>query len=108
MSVQRDYWAECVEAALADMGVPVSLDQIQYVAEAIMGAYENYGTAFGHDAIPNPLSAELEKTRRDLKRESEKRICRECNGSGVEVMQGPVHSSISECYKCRGSGFIYL
>ncbi len=59
-----DYWNECIEAAFSDAGIEATPEQIDQVAGDVEGAHENYGMAFGHDAIPNPMNAELERLRK--------------------------------------------
>ena len=99
-----DYWKECISEALEDADLKASDEQIQNIAGWVEGAHENYGMAFGHDCIPNPQTLEIEGLQKELKKEREKVICRECNGNGRITEQGPVHSYNSECSQCRGEG----
>lgn len=62
-----DYWDECIAEAFEDAGIEATADQIETVAGWVEGAHENYGMAHGYDAIPNPLSSEVEKLRRQIK-----------------------------------------
>lgn len=102
-----EYWNECIKEAFEDAGINATDDQINTVVSWVEGAHENYGMAFGHDCISNPLKEENEKLQQQLKIEQEKRICGKCKGSGIEVTYGPYHSSMSSCYKCNGEGYIY-
>ena len=63
-----DYWKECIAEAFDDVGIEASKEQIDTVAEWIAGAHENYGMAFGHDCIPNPMESEVEKLKTHIKK----------------------------------------
>ena len=102
-----DYWKECITEAFCEAGINATPEQISLVTSCAEGAHENYGMAHGHDCIPNPLLAENDSLRRELRREREKEICPECRGKGRLITPGPIHSGDSECWKCRGTGFIY-
>lgn len=54
-----DYWKECIEAAFNDAGIEATPEQIEAVAGDVECGHENYGMAFGHDAIPNPMHLEV-------------------------------------------------
>ena len=58
-----DYWIEALEFALEDVDRTgaFSTDEIRTLAESLEGSAEQQGMAFGYDAIPNPLIAEIEK-----------------------------------------------
>lgn len=99
-----DYWNECISEAFDDAGISATKEQIKNVAISVQGGHENYGMAFGYDAIPNPLETENKRLKKQLTQEKEKVFCDKCRGSGRIIMQGPSHSSESECYKCRGEG----
>jgi len=55
-----DYWNECISEAFDEAGIDATKEQIDGVAEFVEGAHENYGMAFGHDCIPNPMKSEVE------------------------------------------------
>jgi Cys-tRNA synthase (O-phospho-L-seryl-tRNA:Cys-tRNA synthase) len=55
-----DYWKECVSESFDDAGIVATKEQIDIVASWVDGAHENYGMAFGYDAIPNPMLTEVE------------------------------------------------
>lgn len=99
-----DYWKECVFEALLDVGLDATDTQIEIIARAVEGAHENYGMAFGYDAIPNPLLIENDRLKREIKIERDKVLCTECKGIGRIITYGPYHSSDSECWKCKGEG----
>ena len=99
-----DYWVECITEALDEVGIVATQEQIITVAGIVEGSHENYGMAFGHDCIPNPLRTENERLKKDLKDEQEKVICKECKGKGYTVSYGGSFQSESQCYKCRGEG----
>lgn len=99
-----DYWTECIEEALDCAGLVATKDQIAIVADFVSGAHDNYGMAFGHDRIPNPMVEENRKLQESLDKERHKRVCKECKGSGEIIIYGPTHCSVSQCDKCRGEG----
>lgn len=99
-----DYWNECIAEAFEDAGITATSDQIDTVASWVEGAHENYRTAMGYDAIPNPQSLEVDKLERELKREREMVHCKTCNGTGRVVEHGPIHSADMTCWKCNGNG----
>jgi len=102
-----DYWKDCVSEAMDEAGIKATDAQIEFVADAVDGAHENYGLAHGYDAIPNPLSRENDELKKELEQERGKRICRTCNGHGRIIENFATRSSDTECFECRGSGFIY-
>ena len=102
-----DYWEECISEALEECGIKATDEQIQTIAGWAEGAHENYGMAFGHDAIPNPLIAEIEALKLELKKEQETVVCPECLGKGRLITLGPIHSYNSECSTCRSKGKVY-
>jgi len=98
------YWEECIREALEDCGLSATDEQIEVIVDTVEGAHDNYGMAFGHDAIPNPIMKENEDLKRQLKLEQDKVTCPDCRGNGEIITTGPVHSSISQCDACRGEG----
>ena len=65
-----DHWDECISEALDDAGITATKEQIKNIAGWVQGAHENYGMAYGHDCIPNPLQTEIDT----LKKKREKEI----------------------------------
>lgn len=101
-----EYWDECISEACEDAGVKATAEQVGIIASWVQGAHENYGMAYGHDCIGNPLDDENKRLKRELRDEREKQICKECKGRGRIISYGPSHSSDSECMACRGAGRI--
>jgi hypothetical protein len=66
MEDKMDYWEECIAEALEAEGVSATPEQIRNIAGWVEGAHENYGMAYGHDCIPNPLSADVSELKRQL------------------------------------------
>lgn len=62
-----DYWTECIEVAFDEAGINATDEQIQCVAGAVEGGAENYGMAFGHDAIPNPRDVDVDSRDKRIK-----------------------------------------
>jgi len=102
-----DYWKECVSEAFDEAQIKASDNQIATVAEWVSSAHEYYGMAHGHECIPNPLSEENKRLTQELKRERDKIICRECNGYGRIITRCGTLESESDCFNCRGRGFLY-
>ena len=102
-----DYWKECIFEAFDDAKITATDEQVATVADWVEGAHENHGMATGAECIPNPIRLENDDLKRQLKREKDKQLCKRCMGEGRLVTHGPCHSSNSECYECRGEGFIY-
>lgn len=61
-----NYWEECIRIAFEDAKIEATEEQIDIVVEAVEGAHENYGMACGHDAIPNPLEAEVSNLKKKV------------------------------------------
>ena len=99
-----NYWEECISEAFDTAGIVASEDQIKEVACWVEGAHQNHGMAQGYDAIPNPLRLENDNLKKELKKEQEKVICKECDGVGWITIPGPYHSGTSQCFKCHGEG----
>ena len=104
MSAQKDYWTECIEVAFEDAGIEATAAQIESVAGDVQGGHENYGMAFNQPSGPSQAEIELKETKRRLAKEQDKIFCRECSGTGMITVDGPVHSGTSQCWKCRGDG----
>lgn len=102
-----DYWKECIEIAFEDAGITATKEQIELVAGAVEGGHENYGMAFGHDCIPNPLLHENKQLEKQLEKERNAEHCKTCNGVGRVTTYFGVRSSNSDCHKCNGKGKIY-
>lgn len=99
-----DYWEECIRTAFEDSGITATEEQILEVSETVKGSFENYGLYHGHECIPNPLSEEVDRLKKELRNEKDKVFCEECNGKGMIVSPGPYHSGVSQCHKCNGEG----
>lgn len=101
-----NYWLEALDSSLDEHCPSVELTPAlrEAIANDLRIAHEMYGEATGTLCIPNPLKADLEATTRALKAEREKVHCRECNGRGRIIENGPYHSSNSQCDKCHGEG----
>lgn len=105
----RDYWKECIGEAMEAAGISATDVQIEEVVGWVEGAHENYGTAHGHDCIPNPAVSQAEDELRALKRENEKhedwvrstKPCKPCTTSGI-VLDG--WGRDMTCPNCNGKG----
>ena len=74
-----DYWEECISIAANDCGLTLTKDQLECLAGSVESGHENYGMAFGHDCIPNPMSSEVESLKKQI-REMEKRHEKQLHG----------------------------
>ena len=101
---RTDFWREVVSDALCEHGVTASDTQIAFIATDIQGCAENMDMAFPTPSGPSPELQELEKLRKELKRERNKVVCPECRGRGEEYFRGPYHGSLQTCWKCSGAG----
>lgn len=63
-----DYWEECISGALEEAGLTATKEQIDCIVGWVEGAHENYGMAHGHDCIPNPMIAEVDKLKVQLRK----------------------------------------
>ena len=63
-----DYWEECIRESFEDAGIVATEDQINVVVDWVDGAHENYGMAFGHDAIPNPMCMEVDELKAKIRK----------------------------------------
>ena len=111
------YYTECISEAICDHDISkeLSVEQIEDLAEHISGwvtgAVENESQAFGRDVADSNLRAQKDREEKDLKkaliREENAVWCDRCNGTGRIRIDGPCHYSMSDCYKCKGTGKIY-
>lgn len=63
----RPYWRIFAEEVPSDLGISLTEEQIQGLAEAAEGAAENQSTGCGWDMIPNPDRTEIARLERELK-----------------------------------------
>jgi len=68
-----DYWYECISEAFNEAGIVATKEQIKAVADDVKVAHENYGMAYGHDAIPNPRDADILRLKQQLREMEAKR-----------------------------------
>lgn len=99
---QTEYWRECLADAFCDASLSATPEQIDQIAHTVQGAHENYGMAFHRPE--SPYIGEIARLKKDLEDERALIFCRECNGTGRIITQGPYHGSNSQCFKCRGAG----
>ena len=62
-----DYWEECISIAADECGLKLTKDQLECLAGSVECGHENYGMAFGHDCIPNPMNAEVESLKKRIR-----------------------------------------
>jgi len=85
-----DYWKECISTAADECGLVLTEEQLECLSVYVEGSHENYGMAFGHDCIPNPVESRAQEELRQLKREKQKheewenstKPCRACTTTG--------------------------
>ena len=104
-----DYWKESIQIAAEECGLLMTEEQLNYMAEAMQGSYENYGLYSGHDAIPNPTESqdkrELEGLLRSIAQKEEwinsTDPCRTCATTGT-TKDG--WGRPQDCPNCSGKG----
>lgn len=103
------YWKEGIESGADDLGLKLTQQQLNYLAETIQGGFENYDTAFGYDVISVPAESQAKEELRNLKAEIKKREdwelstepCETCTTRGtVEDVYGRTIC----CDYCGGKG----
>ncbi len=104
MSSEKDYWLECIDCAFDEAGIDATEEQKQHVADSVRVSHENYGMAFYSPPAGEHYRSEIDRLNRELKKERDKRHCRECDGRGRIITPGPYHSSDSQCWQCHGEG----
>jgi len=111
MSYSRDdYYQECFETAMSDMGLwhlveQMTAEQRANIGDAIAGAVENVGLAFY--TPENPMIRENDRLTRKLKWERELVGCRPCKGSGrLQYNAGPWVVD-TQCDYCHGAGKVH-
>jgi hypothetical protein len=104
-----NYWKECITIALDDLGLVLTDEQIDYLADSVEGGHENYGMAFGYDCIPNPVESRTQMELRELKRKNQEhddwmnktKPCYTCSTTGtVKDCWGRDQT----CFDCYGKG----
>lgn len=101
---RMEYWKESLASSFEEHGISATEQQIEAVAKDIQISQECVSLAFHTPLGESSLSIELRKLQDKLRAEKEKVTCKECNGNGILTCYGPVHSSTSSCWKCRGEG----
>ena len=70
-----DYWQECISTAADECDLKLTSEQLQYLAESVEGAHENYGLAFysppDSDRISS-IESEWKAKYKELEKELEK------------------------------------
>ena len=94
-----NYFFECISQSFDEHGIKATDEQIEAVADDVRISHENYGMAHGHDAIPNPLNADIENLKRQIKQLERDRdeamlnfqknvaMRRGCSPSDVEIQE---------------------
>lgn len=105
-----DYWSDALGEALCEIDKfnALTSDERTKVAKSLQMAHECYGMAFGHDVASANFSAnarrEEQMLRKELERERNKVVCRECGGGGrLRYNAGP-WAVDTGCTKCNGDG----
>jgi hypothetical protein len=109
--VSVEYWKECISIAADECGLALAPEQLHFLAEAVESGHENYGMAFGHDCIPDPVESEAHRELQKLRAENERheqwknstKPCKICTTTG-SVRDG--WGRDITCPNCNGSGRI--
>lgn len=104
------YWEDAIGDALCEVDKfdALTSEEMTKVAKSLQMAHESYGMAFGHDVASRNFHAqarnEEEKLRKELARERNKIVCKECGGTGrLRYTSGPWVVDTG-CTKCSGDG----
>lgn len=103
------YWKECISIAADECDLDITEEQLEFIAEAVEGGFENYDTAHGYDVMRKGSETEAERELRRLKKEIEKKErwksstepCRACYTTG---WLEDVFGREVECGNCSGKG----
>jgi hypothetical protein len=87
------YWRIFADEVPGDLGIELTADQVEALAEAIEGAAENQSTACGWDMIPNPDRAEITRLEALLKKERQEAVDAESVWAEAMAFIGGVRQS---------------
>lgn len=75
-----EYYRESICVALDECGALSKLtdEEIDEIAQAVVGSAENFSTAFGYEHIPDPRDTEIERLRARHTEEIQRHV-RECD-----------------------------
>lgn len=112
--VYQQYWNEAIECAFEECGIEATQEQIDQVAGFVQSSHENYGMSFGYDVASANFAADernkMEKLRKSLEDERNRRPCHSCNGTGYykgyDFERNKHDRCVTECYDCKGLGRI--
>lgn len=104
-----DYWISAVEEALDQVGVELSIEKIETMAQVISDAESVYSEYSGEQAATRGLESDVERELRELKEKEESRLswinttkpCRICCSSGTVL---DCWGRIMGCRACEESG----
>lgn len=65
-----NYWKECISIGADEIGLTLTDEQLNHLAESVQGGFENYGMAHGYDYIRG--ESEESKELKKMKAEKEK------------------------------------
>lgn len=100
--MSQEYWRETISEALDGLSIPITAKQLDGLAEVLDCAHRNYSLAY--PTPENPLRFEVTTLRKELAVERDRVGCPACNGSGNEILNFGVRTSVSRCFTCSGSG----
>lgn len=106
---RAEYWAEAVEISLDENGVAATPEQIAAIAADMESSHDMYAEYSGQLIASTNRNADVRRERTDLEAElaweRDKRKCPVCDGKGELIEPvGTAHRSVSQCWKCGGSG----
>lgn len=103
-----DLWIDTISEALDICGANGKLTdaEIRCIAESAEMMAENYSMLHGHDTIRSPMQIENQRLKEALQIEQRKDVCPECKGKGREISYGGTFVFETDCFKCRGTGFV--
>ena len=104
-----NYWKECISIAVDELGLALTDEQIDYLADAVEGGHENYGMATGRDVADANFISDDKRALDKMKLEKDQherwvndtKPCRSCTTTGV-VKDGWGRNMT--CFDCDGKG----
>ena len=75
----EDYWKDTIDEAFEDAGITATKEQRECVAGWVEGNHDNYGLAHGHECIPNPRDADVDRVTKQLEQMEAERDQMELN-----------------------------
>lgn len=103
-----EYWKECISISADEIGLVLTNEQLEWLAEGVKGGFENYNMDHGHDCIrgESEESKELQKLKAKIEKQriyiATTQPCRHCSDGTAQDSWG----RDCTCRRCNGTGRI--